>query len=307
MQRKAYGEGEPMKVGLALSGGGVKGAAHIGVLRCFIEHGIPVDLVSGASAGAIAAGLYAAGMDPDDMEQFALGLNKRLLDYDLRGLLRACLHRGEPLTGLIKGDRLHRALLAATGGRLLTQAHLPLAISATDLDGGDLVLFVSDSKGLRETPGIRCLSEGRIADAVAASAAIPVVFSVRQAAGMRLVDGGALENIPVNVLLCMGADIVVAVDLSRAVRTRPASGLLEVGQQTLSVISRRLTDLRTICARVVITPDMTGIGTFEFGEIPLCISRGYEAALKALDSVKKAMVRHAAAPPNTRIRPYYSV
>lgn len=296
-----------MKIGLALSGGGVRGAAHIGVLGCLRDNGIPVDLISGASAGAIAAGLYASGMDPDKMERFALGLNGRLLDYDVAGLIRsamcALLCRKCRVTGLVRGERLHRALDRATGGKKLAEARIPLAVSATDLDGGDVILFVSDPAGLHDGRGVRYLSDAAIADAVSASAAIPMVFAVRETAGVRLVDGGVLENIPVNVLYHMGADLVVAVDLSRTSRSKPARGLLEVGQQSLSVMSRRLTELRTTRARVVITPDVSGIGTFDFEDIPLCVRRGYAAAEAAVELIGKAMDRYRRPEAMTALRP----
>lgn len=289
-----------MKIGLALSGGGVKGAAHIGVLRCLHENQIPVDLISGASAGSIVAGLYASGLSLPELTRFALRQNKKLLDYDIPGIagtvLCPLLGRKESITGFVKGARLNRVLTEATGGKTLSQAVLPLAISATDIQSGQVILFVSSREGLHDSRDIRYLSGVPIADAISASAAIPIVFQARTLQGHTLVDGGVLEDIPVNVLYAMGADIVIAVDLSRVHQTKPVRGFIEVAHQTLSVMGRRMTELRTVRAQAIIAPDLSGIGTFDFEDIPLCMKRGYEAAAKAMDSIKKAMIQQVERP-----------
>jgi len=281
-----------MKLGLALSGGGIRGAAHAGVLQGLEELGIRVDLVSGASAGAMAAALYASGFSPEELERFALAQNSSILDYDTAGILKSLARRvfGKPplVTGLIKGDKIAAELRAVTGNISLNQCRIPVAVSAVDLISGRTVFFVSDRRGLNDSECELYFAGVSLADAVAASIAIPMAFASRSMFGCQLVDGGLLENLPVEVLYRMGADRVIGVDLGKDPCRCPVYGIPEVGEESLRVLSRRVLELRTQDISCLLTPELGDTGSFDFKAIPFCIRKGYECAMEHSRDLLKA-------------------
>jgi NTE family protein len=180
------------KVGLALSGGGARGLAHIGVLKVLEREGIPIGYLSGASMGGILAAAYAAGLTPDVLESLALRMSH------LRQLVRLVDLR-RPRRGLLAGEKL-RAFLAQYIPPELTFADLslPLALEATDLRTGEEV----------------ALTEGSVLEAVLATSAYPGVLPPVVIDGHYLVDGGVLDNLPVDLVRLLGAERVIAVDVS---------------------------------------------------------------------------------------------
>jgi NTE family protein len=178
------------KIGLALSGGGARGLAHIGVLKVLEQEGIAVDLLAGTSMGGLIAAAYAAGMNADFLEQEALRM------ANIRRLL-ALADLSRPRRGLFEGQKVHAYLAGHLGDRTFDDLQLPLTLVAVDLNAGQEVH----------------LNQGRVADAVRATIAIPGVFAPVERDGQLLVDGGLLNNLPTDVARGMGADVVIAVAL----------------------------------------------------------------------------------------------
>jgi len=179
------------RVGLALSGGGARGLAHIGVLKVLAREGIPVDLLAGTSMGGVIAAAYAAGMSPAEIESEALATTRW---RNLAGLV----DRSLPRRGMFSGNRLLAYFERHLGGRTFADLLTPLALVAVDLNTGQEVI----------------LQEGPVALAVRATVALPGLLAPVEVDGRRLADGGLLNNLPVDVVRQMGADIVIAVDVS---------------------------------------------------------------------------------------------
>ena len=177
-------------VGLVLSGGGARGLAHIGVLRVLEREGIPVDFLAGASMGGVIAAGYAAGMTSDDLEQKSLAVTSR------RSMLRLA-DPGLPNGGLVHGNRLLSFFKQEFGEKTFLDLLLPLALVAVDLKSHHEII----------------LHEGSVALALRATTSIPGVFMPMEINGQRLVDGGLLNNLPVDVARRMGAEVVIAVDI----------------------------------------------------------------------------------------------
>jgi len=172
-------------IGLVLSGGGARGFAHIGLLRVLERHGIEPDVLAGTSMGAILGALYAHGYRADDLHELATSLSWRdVVDLSLVG-------------GLIKGDRLH-ALLAGYLPARFEELGKPLAVTCTDLEAGEELVF----------------TEGDLVTAVRASACFPGAFEPVEHEGRTLADGGILNNLPVDALALMRADLTLASDVS---------------------------------------------------------------------------------------------
>ncbi len=276
----------------ALSGGGCRGAAHIGVLLALEEAGLSPAALSGASAGAIIAGLYAYGYNGRDLETIALGLTPRLVDPDLFGIVRAVGQlvsgRTVTLSGLLRGERLHRWLTGLTGGMSIGTVRLPLSIAAVDLTSGETVAFC-DRPLRHPLNNTRCATDLPLADAIAASCCVPVVFAPRKIGGGLFVDGGVTDNLPVDLLLARNLSRcpVVAIDLSSGYAPIEGESLFEVASHSLSAMSRRLRDCTVRGEQLLCRPRLPKeAGLFTFDRIGDCIEAGYRAAKELIPLIQ---------------------
>lgn len=182
---------EKLKFGLVLGGGGARGFAHVGVLKVLERAGIAIDLLVGTSMGGIIGASYAAGLSVEQIEQELLAMSGRssvasMVDFRPTG------------RGLVRGDRMHDYIANAIGKEITFEdLAIPLAMVAVDARSGCEVL----------------LNNGNIADAIRATMSVPIVLAPVEREDMILVDGGVLNNVPVDIAREMGADIVVAVDV----------------------------------------------------------------------------------------------
>lgn len=174
------------KIGLALGGGSVRGAAHLGVLEVLEREGIWPDYVAGVSAGSVVGAVYCAGLDLDEIKRLALGLHWKKLGRVTR-----------PRLGFLDGRRLEEYLEEVIGPLQFEELEIPFAAVAVDIVRGEVVV----------------LKEGPVAPSVQASCAIPGIFTPVERGDQILVDGGVLNNLPVSVARDMGANYVIAVDL----------------------------------------------------------------------------------------------
>jgi len=176
------------KIGLALGSGSARGFAHIGVLAILEEHGIRPDYVAGTSIGAAIGALYCSGMSPEYMKRLAITTEwQDLLDFTI------------PKTGMIEGNNVEEYIQSLTDNCRFADLRIPLSVVATDIRNAHKVVF----------------TDGNVAKAVRASISIPGVFSPVYIDSHELVDGGLVDPCPIDVVRKMGADIVIAVDLSK--------------------------------------------------------------------------------------------
>ncbi|GGJ08066.1 putative NTE family protein YlbK [Alicyclobacillus cellulosilyticus] len=256
-----------IKVGLALGSGGARGFAHIGVLKAFEEHGVPVHAVSGSSMGSMVAAFYATGMKPKYMEQLACSLRPRYwMDLTV------------PRLGLIQGDRVYQMVALLTRGLRVDEADLPLAIVAAELLTRRRVVFRA----------------GKIADAVRASISVPGVFVPFVREDGVYVDGGVVDPVPVEAVRQLGVDVVVAVDVGNQ-RTAPPETMLDVIMQSLDMMASRSWRGQAQAADVTITPALERIGPSHFHKAEAAVAAGYEAAVAALPAVWSCLERAARA------------
>lgn len=289
----ALGQQQPgtrPRIGLALAGGGAKGCAHIGVLKVLEELRVPVDFIAGTSMGAVVGGLYASGMSADEIASTVLtvdwehllrdkpprrDLAFRRKDDELRYVLdfEAGLKGGKLVlpTGLLSGQKLGFMLQALTlpvaGVSDFDELPIPFRAVATDVSSGEMVV----------------LDQGELATAIRASMAIPSVFSVVELDGRILVDGGVSNNVPVDVVREMGADIVIAVDIGAPLTDRQVGSLLQNYQQLIRMLTRLNMEPRLAQADHVITPPVAQYGTLEFSSAEEILQAGVEAARSAAE------------------------
>ncbi|MDI3316180.1 MAG: patatin-like phospholipase family protein [Bacillota bacterium] len=308
--------------GLALGAGGLRGFAHVGVLRALLEAGLRPAALAGSSVGAVVAALYAAGWTPQEMEALGRSLDGRRL-YDpvdpfrlAAALLRALLSwLGLPQgwlppypLGLIQGRRLQRQLERWIGERRFEELKIPLAVVATDLTRGQRVVFSTGARARLLAEAVERARQGpevTVPEAVRASTAIPVLFAPVRLGDRFLVDGGVLDAVPVDVVRAMGVEVAVGVDLGFADRRRrPLRNAIEVGLQSLDLMGDALTRLTVDrYATLVIRPEVRDVSLVDFREAPELVARGYEAGRAALPALRRALEEASPGRPTARPAP----
>lgn len=280
------------KVGLVLAGGGALGITHAGVLKELEQLQIPIDYIGGTSMGAVVAGMYASGMSPEEIEErfttldwsyvlhdqspYALLEYRKKLDYKHFmgaefGLKRWKVQRAP---GIAYGQKLNNVIstfaMNSIGIQDFDQLNIPYRAVATDLVSGKSIVFKS----------------GDLSKVMRASMSVPGVFTPIKMDGMVLVDGGVLDNVPVDVVKAMGADIIIAVDLGAT--DQPITdfdSLNNVLLQSYNVMQRPSQIEQLSRADVVITPFLPGISSADFKKAKQIIPLGQEAAKKMHDSL----------------------
>ena len=258
---------EPV-IALALGGGGAKGFAHIGVIKVLESHGIKPKIVTGTSAGSFVGSLYASGKSPYQLQHIALTFK----ESDIRDLT---LNR----QGFIAGQKLQDFVNQHVANKPIEKFPIRFAAVATRLDNGRKADFIKGNAG----------------QAVRASCSIPNVFVPTTIGGTQYVDGGLVSPIPVQTAKAMGADLVIAVDISaRPTGNQPVSmwGLLD---QTLNIMGQQSINQELAQANIVIQPKVGHIGTLDLKASNQTILEGEKAAqlqvkaiLQAINNFKKS-------------------
>ncbi|HSH43454.1 MAG TPA: patatin-like phospholipase family protein [Arenicellales bacterium] len=261
-------DGDRPVIGFALGGGAARGFAHVGVLKVLTRHGIEADLVAGTSAGSVAGALYAAGLRDGRLEHKAMRLERSsLTDFIF------------PDRGFIRGERLQRYINEAVDGRTLEELPTPFAAVATDLLSGERVVFNAGDTGM----------------AVRASSSVPGVVQPVTIHGRDYADGGLVSQVPVRVAREMGADVVIAVDVSRLPDdSQPLESTFDVLRQAVLIMSVALVEQDTRSADVVIRPSIQDIGLADFDEKAAAIAAGEQAAEDMLPEIRNAIARAGA-------------
>jgi NTE family protein len=245
-------------IGLSLGSGGLRGLAHIGVLKVLERENIPIDFIAGCSIGSLIGALYAAGLDSDTILKLAKNLKRRhWLDFII------------PKMGLVAGDRTLDMLRLLTQRKNFTELKIPLAIVATELNDGKEVVF----------------TEGEVATAVRASISVPGIFVPFRLEDRVLVDGAVLNPTPVDVAHKMGADIVIAVDLVPTNPVTNVSNMFDVIIQALDIMEREMLKNRLKYCDVLIKPDVAHISPSSFEAVDECVGLGESAAEAALPDI----------------------
>ena len=287
---------ERPKIGLVFGGGGALGFSHVGVLKVLEQNRVPIDYIAGTSMGAIVAGLYASGLSPEEIEHFLESVDwwdilkdktKRRMRHfrrkrdDARYLMDIELGlKGARLTapsGLSSGQKLNNVMqslcINAVGVYDFDDLNIPFRAIGTDIKRGDQVI----------------LDHGNLATAMRASMAVPGAFTPVEIDGRLLVDGGIVNNIPVDVVKGMGADIVIVVDVGAWQEDLDKEGIDTVSEilgQTYMIMRRPLQRAQVAMATVVIEPDLAGFSAGTFHQAAGIIRRGFLAADKQTSELK---------------------
>jgi NTE family protein len=252
------------KIGLALGGGAARGFAHVGVIQVLEEAGVRPDLVVGTSAGSLVAALYASGRNGKELQEVAETMEEAAFaDWTLPIFNR----------GMLRGEALARYVNAQVAGRPIEQMPVPLGIVATDLNSGLGVLF----------------QRGDVGTAVRASSAVPALFLPVKIGKQEYVDGGLVSPTPVRYVRQMGAELVIAVDISSAPEGNQAGDPIQILLQTFAIMGKSINSHELREADVVVRPALAGVGGADFTARRRSIEAGRAAMQRLLPQLRAAI------------------
>lgn len=291
------------KIGLVLAGGGAKGLSHIGVIKALEAQHIPIDYIAGTSMGALVGGLYAAGLSSAEVETFATELNwdqsledspsreyisfrrkQDQYDYFVRGELGMKDWQLSFPSGLLQGQQQYNLLedliLFHTQKTNFNELPIPFRAVATDIETGDAVI----------------LKQGSLSKALRASMSVPGVFTPVEINNKLLVDGGLVNNTPIDIARQMGADIIIVSDIhSPRSKRESLTSFIKISDQILSglTLNNTLAQLDTLTKKDIhLRPDLKDFGSADFNQVTNIIKKGEEAVIKQqakLDALKKKL------------------
>ena len=253
-----------VKIGLALGGGAARGFAHIGVIKALEAQGIVPDIVVGTSAGAVVGALYSSGLSGFELQKVAMDMDEgQIGDWSL------------PDRGVFKGEALQNFVNRAVANRPLEKLPRSFAVVSTDLKSGESVLFRTGNTGM----------------AVRASTAVPGVFQPVNINGRDYVDGGLVSPIPARAARSLGANFVIAVDISVKPRDARTSSTLDVLLQTFAIMGQSISRYETAEADIVIRPVTAELPATDFAGRHRAVLEGERAAAAAMTEIKDRLAR----------------
>jgi len=256
----------PAKIAVVLGAGAAKGFAHIGVLKVLESNGIPVHMVVGTSAGSFVGALYAYGFSAFELQKISFALQRDdIIDLTI------------PDNGFIKGEKLEGYINHIVRNTPIEKLRIPFYAVATDLQSGKEVVF----------------GNGNTGTAVRASCSIPGIFIPVPISGRTYVDGGVTSPIAVDAARRLGADIVIAVDISSDMGTTVPNGTIDTILQAISIMYSKLSAIQLTKADIVIKPKVGYIGSSDFLKKHEAVLEGEKAALEALPKIREIVNRKA--------------
>jgi NTE family protein len=260
----------PPKIGLALGGGAVRGFAHVGVIKTLEAQGINIDIITGTSAGSIVGALYAGGSNGFDLQKIALAMDESVAtDWTIL-----------PNRGVFKGESLQNYINQALSNRNIEKLNKVFGVVATDLQSGEMAVFRQGNTGM----------------AVRASSSVPGVFQPMAISGREYVDGGLTSPVPVRAAKLLGADIVIAVDISKPPESGKTGNGLDLLLQTFAIMGKSINYFELNEAQVVIRPNIGDMSPADFKAKHLAILEGERAAQGALEKIRLTIERYYATP-----------
>ena len=295
-----------MSVGLALSGGGAKGAAHIGVLEALKDNNINIDYISGTSSGSIIATLYAAGYTPNEILRIIVKhtRNTSILDYDRAApfkLMKILFSKRINLSGFIKGDKIERLIreyMLNKNIQDISNLRIPIAIPIVNVKTGEVVYYTNnkvenieeDNKYMKvnsydDIPEYR--EKGNIADIVRASISFPGIFRPKQIEKELYIDGGVRVNTPVNILKKMGADKVIAVSFDcNKIDKNNLKNVIGITSQAFDILTHEASEEEVKNAEVNIRVCAKNITLLDFSKSVYLAKKGYNLVNNNIGYIK---------------------
>lgn len=254
----------PIRIALALGGGAARGFAHVGVIKALEAQGIVPDIIVGTSAGSVVGALYAAGYNGFELQLLSMQMDEgQVSDWSL------------PNRGVIKGEALQDFINQAVKHRTLEKMKKTFAVVATDLASGEMIVFRTGNTGM----------------AVRASSSVPGIFQPVSINGREYVDGGLVAPVPVRVARSLGADFVIAVDISDKPANNRTASSADVLLQTFNIMGQSISRHELPTADIVIRPVTPGISSTDFKDRHMAVLQGEKAVAAILPELKSKLAK----------------
>ena len=281
-------------IGLALSGGGIRGIAHAGVLKAFEDNKINIDIIGGTSSGALISSLYALGYSPNYVyEAFKLyskeivGLNSNLM---FSGIKNKFLGKEVAITGLKSGESLEKAFdkLAYRVGvnNIKDITKIPIVITSVDIKNGREYIFTNRVPNVENKE--KYITDIGLGKAVRASSSFPSIFCPCEFKEHSFYDGGILDNVPVEEVKKQGADKVIAVNF-KADDVDSSSNIMDLGMRTLDIMGNKISEKNLEKSDFILTVKTDKTGLFDIEKLDSCYKYGYQAVLENIDKIKQVL------------------
>jgi len=268
-------ERPPAKIALALGGGAARGFAHVGVIKALEAQGISADIVVGTSAGAVVGSLYAAGLSGFQIQELSMNMNEDQI-LDGSGMYQCVVETVvSNKRGCIKGQALQHFINKNVNGLPMEKLSKTFGAVATNLSTGEMVVFRTGNTGM----------------AVRASASVPVFFEPVNINGQDYVDGGLVAPVPASVARSMGADFVIAVDISDRPQDRSTAGITDIMWQTFSIFGQTINRHEQSSADIVIRPVTTGLPSTDTSGRNKAVLEGEKAVAAILPELKAKLAK----------------
>lgn len=283
-----------MKLGLCFSGGGIKGAAHIGVLKALEEQKIKIDFISGTSSGSIIAAMYAIGYKPEEIYYLIKKYAKEINYIGVNNIIKliygiivkhriniSCLNDGKKLRRIIKKLCQNKNVIK------MSDIKMPLLIPSVDLNTGNIHIFTSHIYRREYSDNIIYENNVEVDLAVCASSAYPGIFSPIKYKKTELIDGGIRENIPWKETKMIGADKVISVVFDKNIEENNSKNIFDIISESISLLSRELSIYELIGADFLIKINTGDVSLLDYKRIDELYNLGYKTAKEEINKIKK--------------------
>ena len=284
-----------MKIGLALSGGGIRGIAHAGVLKALEENGIKIDIIGGTSSGGIISSLYAMGYSPYYIYIIFKRYAKEIVEINSNTIISSIanfmMNKKINIAGLKTGESLEKAyenLGLKKGIRKIKDINrLPLVIPAVNVQDGKEYIFTNNiPNNAKEND--KYISDVPIGRAIRATSSFPGIFCPCNFEKYNFLDGGVLDNIPVLEVKNQGADKVIAINF-KSDDVDENSNVMDIIMRTLDIMGNKISDKSLEKSDLILTIPTDGTGLFDVEKLDNCYKSGYKVALENMDKIKEIL------------------
>ncbi len=285
-----------MKIGVALSGGGIRGIAHAGALHGLIENGIKIDIIGGTSAGSLVASLFAMGYSPEEIYLLFEKNAKRIVKnkgYPLISGIKSLIKKEEKsIDGFKYGEKIEKIyneLARKKGIERIEQIKMPLVIPTVDIIESKEYIFTNHLPEELENES-QYITNVSIGKAVRASSSFPAFFNPCNIQKHAFMDGGVLDNIPVDEVKKQGADKVIAIKFD-ADRIDEKSNMMDIVMKTIDIMGNKIAEKNLYKSDFILNVYTDKVGLMDIEKMGKCFEYGYEAVIKNLEKIKEKIMQ----------------
>lgn len=278
-----------MKIGIALSGGGIRGIAHAGVLKALEDNGIKIDIIGGTSSGSMVAMLYAVGYSPYHIYTLFKKYSSEIVEINTKPLVKSyMLNKKITLKGLKTGksiENIFNKVINKQGIYNINDIKMPVIVPTVDLMDCKEYIFTNNPPEKKE----KYITDISVGKAIRASSSFTAVFSPCEYKEHAFIDGGALDNIPVKEVKKQGADIVIGVRFNSDKITRD-SNIMDMTMKTIDIMGEKISEENLKQANFILNVYTDKTGLLDINKLDSCYKYGYNAVIKDLDKIKQIIM-----------------